>query len=146
MSDEWPGPSSLIQLVPAERKLNLNLFICQKIKDSSGSSKLTSTSEGRNVLLKTSQSLNDELMNNLSDHDLEKIQYHDVLHTKERVKEMSRKNQNLKEHQKNPLTHFCRVLKIAKNGQKFLLQRALKKNLALSAIKWNARVMQKDIE
>ena len=27
-------------------------------------------------MLKTSQSLNDELMNNLSDHDLEKIQYH----------------------------------------------------------------------
>ena len=136
MSDESPGPSSSTQVVPAERKLNLNLcIICQKIKDSSGSSKLTSTSEGRNVLLKTSQSLNDELMNNLSDHDLEKIQYHDVLHTKERVKEMSRKNQNLKEHQKNPLTHFCRVLKIAKNGQKFLLQRALKKNLALSAIK-----------
>ena len=136
MSEESPSPSSSIQLVPADRKLNLNLcIICQKIKDSSGSSKLTSTSEGRNVLLKTSQSLNDELMNNLSDHDLEKIQYHDVLHTKERVKEMSRKNQNLKEHQKNPLTHFCRVLKITKNGQKFLLQRALKKNLALSAIK-----------
>ena len=51
-------------------------MICQKIKDSSGSSKLTSTSEGRNVLLKTSQSLNDELMNNSPDHDLEKIQYH----------------------------------------------------------------------
>ena len=77
MSDKSPGPSSSIQLVPAETKLNLNLcIICQKIKDSSGSSKLTSTSEGRNVLLKTSQSLNDELMNNLSDHDLEKIQYH----------------------------------------------------------------------
>ena len=77
MSDKSPGPSSSIQLVPAERKLNLNLrILCQKIKDSSGSSKLTSTSEGRNVLLKTSQSLNDELMNNLSDHDLEKIQYH----------------------------------------------------------------------
>ena len=79
MSNESPGPSSAIQLVPAERKLNLNLcIICQKIKDSSGSSKLTSTREGRNVLLKTSQSLNvnDELMNNLSDHDLEKIQYH----------------------------------------------------------------------
>ena len=136
MSDESPGPSSSTQVVPADRKLNLNLcIICQKIKDSSGSSKLTSTSEGRNVLLKTSQSLNDELMNNLSDHDLEKIQYHDVLHTIERVKEMSRKNQNLKEHQKNPLTHFCRVLKITKNAQKFLLQRALKKNLALSAIK-----------
>ena len=58
-----------------------------------------------------------------------------MYHTKERVKEMSRKNQNIKEHQKNPLTHFCRVLKIAKNEQKFLLQRALKKNLALSAIK-----------
>ena len=73
MSDESPGPSSSIQLVPADRTLNLNLcIICQKIKDSSGSSKLTSTSEGRNVLLKTSQSLNDELMNNLSDHDLEK--------------------------------------------------------------------------
>ena len=42
----------------------------------SGSSKLTSTSEGRNALLKTSQSLNDELLNNLSDYDLEKIQYH----------------------------------------------------------------------
>ena len=77
MSDKSPGPSSSIQLVPAERKLNLNLrILCQKIKDSSGSSKLTSTSEGRNVLLKTSQSLNDELMNNLSDHDLAKIQYH----------------------------------------------------------------------
>ena len=42
------------------------------MKDSSGSSKLASTSEGRNVLLKTSQSLNAQLMNNLSDHDLEK--------------------------------------------------------------------------
>ena len=77
MSDEPPGPSSSIQLVHAERKLNLNLcIICQKIKNSSGSSKLTRTSEGINVLLKTSQSLIDELMNNLSDHDLEKIQYH----------------------------------------------------------------------
>ena len=77
MSDKSPGPSSSIELVPAETKLNLNLcIICQKIKDSSGSSKLTSTSEGRNVLLKTFQSLNDELMNNLSDHDLEKTQYH----------------------------------------------------------------------
>ena len=73
MSVESPGPSSSIQLVPVERKLNLNLCIlCQKIKDSSGSSKLTSTSEGRNVLLKTSQSLYAQLMNNLSDHDLEK--------------------------------------------------------------------------
>ena len=63
MSDKSPGPSSSIQLVPAERKLNLNLrIICQKIKDSSGSSKLTSTSEGRNVLLKTSQSLKGTLM------------------------------------------------------------------------------------
>ena len=60
MSDESPDPSSSIQLVPAERKLNLNsCIICQKIKDSSASSKLTSTSEGRNVLLKISQSLND---------------------------------------------------------------------------------------
>ena len=55
MSDESPGPSSSIQLVPAESKLNLNLcIICQKVKDSSGSCKLTSTSKGRNVLLKTS--------------------------------------------------------------------------------------------
>ena len=52
MSDESPDPSSSIQPVRAERKLNLNLcIICQKIKDSSGSSKLTSTSEGRNALL-----------------------------------------------------------------------------------------------
>ena len=49
-----------------------------------------------------------------------------MLHTKKIVKKMSRKNQNLKEHRKNPLTHFCRVLRIAKNGQKFLLQRAFK--------------------
>ena len=77
MSDESPGPSSSIQLVPAEKKLNLSLcVICQKVKDSSGSSKLTSTSEGRNVLYKTSKSLNDELMNNLSENDIEKIQYH----------------------------------------------------------------------
>ena len=65
MSDESPGHSSSIQLVPVERKPNLNLcVICQKIKDSSESSKLANTSEGRNVLLKTSQSLNNELMNN----------------------------------------------------------------------------------
>ena len=63
MADESPGPSSSIQLVPGERIINLNLcIICQKIKDSSGTSKLTSTSEGRNVLLKTSQSLKGTLM------------------------------------------------------------------------------------
>ena len=75
MSEESPSPSSSIQLVPADRKLNLNLcIICQKIKDSSGSSKFTSTSEGRMSCLKLHNHY--ELMNNLSDYDLEKIQYH----------------------------------------------------------------------
>ena len=123
MSNESPGPSSSIQLVPAERKLNLNLcIICQKIKDSSGSSKLTSTREGRNVLLKTSQSLNvnDELMNNLSDHDLEKIQYHVktcYASYKGKGEKNEQKKSKLKRISEEPIESLSsRVLKIAKKG------------------------------
>ena len=65
MVDDPPGVSGAVQLVsiPAKTKpLNLDqCVICQKAKDSKGSDKLTSTTEGRQVIIKSSEKLQDGL-------------------------------------------------------------------------------------
>ena len=50
MSNNTPGPSNAVQLVPNPKLLKLVLcLICQNVKDSTGSSKLTSTEAGRQL-------------------------------------------------------------------------------------------------
>ena len=77
MSDDSPGPSLVVQLMPEPRTKNLNLcIICQHSKDSKGTTKLTSTEEGRKVLIQTSRLLQNDVITNLPENDLSRIQYH----------------------------------------------------------------------
>ena len=77
MSLSSPGSSSFVQLVPEKKKRNINLcIICQCKKDVKGSTKLTSTPEGRNHIILTSRTLQDEFLFGLTDADLFNIRYH----------------------------------------------------------------------
>ena len=63
MSNNAPGPSNAVQLVPNPKPLKLELFlICQNFKDSPGSSKLTSTETGRQTIISTSRKLENRLV------------------------------------------------------------------------------------
>ena len=50
MSNNTPRPSNAVQLIPNPRPLKVVLcLICQNVKDSTGSSKQTSTEAGRQL-------------------------------------------------------------------------------------------------
>ena len=77
MSDE-PGTLTKplkFPLSPKQKKLDL-CIICQKLKDSQGCTKLTSTLDGRNKLIETGELLGDELLAHLSNNELSEIKYH----------------------------------------------------------------------
>ena len=77
MSNNTPGPSNAVQLVPNPKPLKLELFlICQNVKDSPGSSKLTSTEAGRQTIISTSRKLEDGLVTNIDQNRLVDIRYH----------------------------------------------------------------------
>ena len=66
MSNNAPGPSNVVQLVPNLKPLKLELcLICQNVKDSGGSSKLTSTEAGKQTIISTSRILEDGLVTNI---------------------------------------------------------------------------------
>ena len=80
MSESTPGPSSSVQLVQKPtnskpKKLELCL-ICQRVKDSKGCAKLTSTDDGRKVIIDTSEKLDDGLVANIKPIEQGRIQYH----------------------------------------------------------------------
>ena len=77
MSNNTPGPSNAVQLVPNPKPLKLELFlICQNFKDSPGSFKLTSTETGRQTIISTSRKLEDGLVTNIDQNRLVDIRYH----------------------------------------------------------------------
>ena len=77
MSNNSPGPSNSVQLLPKPRALNLQLCIlCQHVKDSKGSTKLTSTADGRRVIFDTTEMLQDGLLANVDENDSSCIHYH----------------------------------------------------------------------
>ena len=80
MSNESPGPSNAVQLALKSRKSrSIDLrrcIICKNVKDIKGSTKLTSTEDGRLVILKTSKKLKDGLVGDLDPDQLRNIKYH----------------------------------------------------------------------
>ena len=77
MSNNTPGPSNAVQLVPNPKPLKLELcLICQNVKDSAGSSKLTSTEAGRQTIISTSRKFEDDLVTNIDQNRLVDIRYH----------------------------------------------------------------------
>ena len=67
LSNNTPGPKPL--------KLELCL-ISQNVKDSAGSSKLTSTEAGRQTIISTSRKLKNGLVTNIDQNRLVDIRYH----------------------------------------------------------------------
>ena len=58
MPNNTPGPSNAVQLVPNPKHLKLELcLICQNVKNSAGSSKLTNTEAGRQTIISTNRKL-----------------------------------------------------------------------------------------
>ena len=72
-----PGLSNVAQLVPNLKPLKLQLcLICQNVKDSACSSKLTSTETGRQTIISTSRKLEDGLIRNIDQNRLVDRRYH----------------------------------------------------------------------
>ena len=66
MSNNTPGLSGTVQLVPNPNTLKLELcLICQTVKDSAGSYKLTITEAGRKTIIGTSRKLEDCSVRNI---------------------------------------------------------------------------------
>ena len=81
MSEETPGSSGgsvqLVQNQISRVRKNLKLcIICQNIKDKNGSKKLTSTENGRETVINTSEKLDDGTIAGIEPGDLVNIQYH----------------------------------------------------------------------
>ena len=75
MSNNTPGSSNAAQLLPNPKLLKLELcLICQTVKDSAGSSKLTSTEAGRQSII--SRKLKDGLVTNIDQNRLVDRRYH----------------------------------------------------------------------
>ena len=77
MTETSPGPSAAVELVSRQEARIIKLcIICQKVKDSNGNSKLSSTPEGREKIVQTSNLLNDDLLINIPESNLYSLQYH----------------------------------------------------------------------
>ena len=69
--------STFVELVSKPKKNNIELcIICQKVRDSNQNTKLTTTPDGRDMVIKTSKILPDDTLYRLNETDLKKIQYH----------------------------------------------------------------------
>lgn len=76
MTDDSPGTVG-INLVPQLKGKNIDLcIICQHKKDSKGESKLTSTENGRTILIDASRFFEDGIIQDLDEASLKIIQYH----------------------------------------------------------------------
>ena len=74
MLNNTPGPYNAVQLVLDPKPLKLELeLICQNVKDSAGSSKLTSSEPGRQTIISTSRKLEDGLVTNIDQNRLVEI-------------------------------------------------------------------------
>ena len=78
MKSQFPGPSNSIGLVDkTEKPKKLELcIICQNVKDVKGDTKLTSTAEGREKIIKASSVREGSVLTGLSDDDLAKFSCH----------------------------------------------------------------------
>ena len=81
MTGDSPGPLSAVKLNPNSAKskpVNLDpCIICHHIKDNKGSDKLTSTNDGRHLIIKTSEKLQDGLVVHIdSPNEYNSIKYH----------------------------------------------------------------------
>ena len=71
------GSPEPISLITRKQKRDVKkCIICQNSKDKNKNTKLTSTEEGRKVIIAASNSLKDDLLHGLNDEDLTNIQYH----------------------------------------------------------------------
>lgn len=78
MAESTPG-SSGVQLVQNHLSPRFNLelcIICQREKDSKGVKKLTSTEDGRKIIIQTSEKLQDGMVAGIELHDRIHLQYH----------------------------------------------------------------------
>ena len=76
MSENIPGQSNTVQLVPNPQPLKLELLlICRNVEGSSGSSKLTSREPGETII-STSRKLEDCLVTNIDQNGLVDIRHH----------------------------------------------------------------------
>ena len=74
---EGTSPGPFIPLIQKKKKRNTNLcIIVQKSKDRNKDKKLTSTSEGRNVIIEKIKILKDDLLIDLSKNEHLCIKYH----------------------------------------------------------------------
>ena len=107
LSNNTPGPSNAVQLVPNPKPLRLELcLICQNVKDSAGSSKLTSTEAGRQKIISTSRKLDDGLVTNIDQNRFVDIRYASNPATlRTRRKEQDTKLKHRNESLKNPIFH-----------------------------------------
>ena len=70
--------SSGVQLKKEDKKKRNfdRCILCQKVKDSKGDKKLTSTQNGRTLLFKASTILKDNLVTEISDDEKQNVKYH----------------------------------------------------------------------
>ena len=70
--------SSGVQLKKEDKKKRNfdRCILCQKVKDSKGDKKLTSTQNGRTLLFKASTILEDNLVTEISDDEKQNVKYH----------------------------------------------------------------------
>ena len=77
ISNNTPGPTNALQPVPNPKPLKLWLcLLCQNVKDSAGSSKLTRAEAGRQTIISTSRRFEDGLVTNVDQNRLVDIRYH----------------------------------------------------------------------
>ena len=78
MSEKTPGSTSVLLVKnPTNSKRNLaKCLICQHVKGPNGSAKLTSTDEGRQVIIDMSEKLEDGLVAGIELSERCRIQYH----------------------------------------------------------------------
>ena len=70
-------PIPLVSPLSKSKSRNLELcLICQHSKDGNGPSQLTSTEEGRQVVIETSEKLQDGFLDGIDPSELTRIQYH----------------------------------------------------------------------
>ena len=76
MDVQSPGSSAAVELVSRPRRDLTRCIICQTLQDSIGCKKLTSTPDGRRVIIETSRILQDDVLLGLNEEEHSKIHYH----------------------------------------------------------------------
>ena len=107
MLNNAPGPSNALHLVPNPKPLNLELWLlCQNVKESAGSSKLTSAVAVRQTILSTSNKFEDGLVTSIDQNRLVDIRYHVTsCYTTYKKKRARHEVEKPKQILKNPIFH-----------------------------------------